>query len=179
MIKGKKLTDNPNAREHRHNYFSTLKIYRKACKRACRKFKSETMFKLDNLHTENPSDYWKLIDSLKQNVIQKPNKINETNWLNHFESLNKDDLNNSREPDLILTKLEMLENIPVFNNLDNIITTDEIMLNINLLKNKKFAGLDGITNEMLKCGKYQLIKPLHLLFTFGIIFAKFLPTSVK
>ena len=164
MIKGKKLTDNPNAREHRHNYFSTLKIYRKACKRACRKFKSETMFKLDNLHTENPSDYWKLIDSLKQNVIQKPNKINETNWLNHFESLNKDDLNNNREHDLILTKLEMLENIPVFNNLDNIITTDEIMLNINLLKNKKSAGLDGITNEMLKCGKYQLIKPLHRLF---------------
>ena len=105
-----------------------------------------------------------MIDSLKQNVIQKPNKINETNWLNHFESLNKDDLNNNREHDLILTKLEMLENIPVFNNLDNIITTDEIMLNINLLKNKKSAGLDGITNEMLKCGKYQLIKPLHRLF---------------
>jgi hypothetical protein len=41
----------------------------------------------------------------------------------------------------------------IFNELDYIISEEEIMKAINYLKNNKAAGFDIIINEMLKCGQ--------------------------
>ena len=64
----------------------------------------------------------------------------------------------------MLDKLVEMEKIPTYNNLDNIITDKEITVGINSLKNRKSVGPDGISNEMLKCGKHILLRPLNRLF---------------
>ena len=43
------------------------------------------------------------------------------------------------------------------NILNSEITVKEVQEKVTKLKTKKAAGLDSITNEMLKCGRYQLM----------------------
>jgi hypothetical protein len=65
--------------------------------------------------------------------------------------------------------LNDLEKDKIFNELDYIISEEEILKTIKELKNNKAAGFDIIINEMLKCGQSVLVKPLSKLF--NIIFS--------
>jgi hypothetical protein len=60
--------------------------------------------------------------------------------------------------------LNDLEKDKIFNELDYIISEEEILKTIKELKNNKAAGFDIIINEMLKCGQSVLVKPLSKLF---------------
>jgi hypothetical protein len=60
--------------------------------------------------------------------------------------------------------LNDLEKDKIFNELDYIISEEEIMKAIKDLKNNKADGFDIIINEMLKCGQSVLVKPLSKLF---------------
>ena len=105
----------------------------------------------------NPTEYWKLVESLNlKSKAQNTDQISAASWNNHFRSLNVPDNNNHAEHVEILNKLVEMEKIPTYNNLDNIITDKEITVGINSLKNRKSVGPDGISNEMLKCGKHIL-----------------------
>ena len=95
---------------------------------------------------------------------QNTDQISAESWNNHFRSLNVPDNNNHAEHVEILNKLAEMEKIPTYNNLDNIITDKEITVGINSLKNGNSVGPDGISNEMLKCGKHILLRPLNRLF---------------
>jgi hypothetical protein len=53
----------------------------------------------------------------------------------------------------IKNQVYLLEKDKIFNELDYIISEEEIMKAINYLKNNKAAGFDIIINEMLKCGQ--------------------------
>ena len=120
------MKTNPNSSEIRHQYFSTLKQYRKKCKSRCRKFKTEILQKLDNLHGNNPTEYWKLVESLNlKSNTQNTDQISAESWNNHFRSLNVPDNNNHAEHVEILNKLVEMGKIPTYNNLDNIITDKE------------------------------------------------------
>ena len=66
---------------------------------------------------------------------QNTDQISAESWNNHFRSLNVPDNNNHAEHVEILNKLAEMENIPTYNNLDNIITDKEITVGINSLKN--------------------------------------------
>ena len=57
-----------------------------------------------------------------------------------------------------------MEEIPSYSDLDNLITEQEIQYGINKLKNRKTPGLDGISNEMLKCGRNFFSKILIKIF---------------
>ena len=116
------MKTNPNSPEIRHKYFSTLKQYRKKCKSRCRKFKTEILQKLDNLHDNNPTEYWKLVESLNlKSKTQNTDQISAESWNNHFRLLNVPDNNNHAEHVEMLDKLVEMEKIPTYNNLDNII----------------------------------------------------------
>jgi hypothetical protein len=165
ISKGRKLSEHPNISEHRHNYFSTLKQYRKKCKSTSRQFKCETLHKLENLNEKNPKEYWKLVEKLKNTTGKSATEIDPTIWYSHFKVLNENkQIDLTQEQKDILTGLVDLEKIPIFNKLDNIITEEEIMHGIKSLKCNKSAGPDSITNEMLKCGKQLFVKPLQRLF---------------
>ena len=140
ICKGKKLLNYPNNREFRHNYFSTLKTYRKKCKSKCRKFKIETLQKLDNLHGNNPKEYWKLIEKLNDKSKQHLNQISSSNWYRHFKSLNENEIPNTGDHQEIINDLEISEKVPIFNDLDNIISLEEITSAISSLKNGKSPG---------------------------------------
>ena len=62
--------------------------------------------------------------------------------------------------------LNDLEKDKIFNELDYIISEEEILKAIKDLKNNKAAGFDihVIINEMLKCGQSVLVKRLSKLF---------------
>ena len=60
--------------------------------------------------------------------------------------------------------LSDLEKDKIFNELDYIISEEEIIKAIQDLKNNKAAGFDIIINELLKCGQSVLVKPLSKLF---------------
>ena len=122
--RGRYLKINPNSQEIRHKYFSTLKQYRNKCKSRYRKFKTEILQKLDNLHGNNPTEYWKLVQTL--NVKSKP----QITFLQRVGTTILDFLNEYVD---ILNKLDEMENIPT-------------------------------CIEMLKCGKYILLRPLNRLF---------------
>ena len=56
-------------------------------------------------------------------------------------------------------KLTNLEKTKTFSELDFKITANEILHSIAKLKAGKSSGLDGIKNEMLKCGQSSLLPP--------------------
>lgn len=165
-LQGKLVEQQPYNKEFRSKYFSTLKQYRKKCKSEAKKFKETTLNKLDNLHEHNPQGYWKLIKSMKEseNLNSKVSPISPNNWYNHFKCMNENIAPNETKHEQIQNNLISLEKNPTFTPLDQLITEPEISSAIHTLKNNKSPGLDQITNEMLKCGKNILCKPLHKLF---------------
>lgn len=85
-------------------------------------------------------------------------------WVSHFESLGKlDDKFKDRATQLHY-QVQELERQPVYNNLDNPIKLDEIYKAINKLKNNKAAGLDSVSNEMLKAAQNSIGSCLLKLF---------------
>jgi hypothetical protein len=89
--------------------------------------------------------------------------ITPDEWFNHFQNLSKPPADVTKESE-IMDEIDDMESIPIFNQLDYSITQEEIRQAIGKLKNGKVAGLDSITNEMIKAGVNELIVPLTALF---------------
>lgn len=153
----------------RGSFFKCLKLYRKQRRSKIRKFKQEILNKLDNLYDQNPKAYWQLLDKLKKETDNNDqNELNEKIeapvWQNYFESLNT---NKQYNDNLIMQKLQLLENseiIKPFNELDYLITPEEISKAIKSLKCSKASGFSTISNEMIKNSQHICIPLLKKLF---------------
>ena len=164
---GKLLRLNPYDKTLRLKYFSILKLYRKKCKLVYRSFKNDILDKLDSLHENSPEEYWKLVSNLRKshNAKSVTNNITPATWFEHFKNLNNNStVHHTAIHAQITEDLKLLEKRKFFNNLDNIITEDEIIQATNLLKCKKSPGPDLITNDILKGGQKLFCKSLHRLF---------------
>jgi hypothetical protein len=82
----------------------------------------------------------------------------------HFQSLGE--LKESYKVRLsqLERRLDDLEKIPCYNDLDNVISQKEITSAISKLKNKKAPGLDNISNTMIKQSQTVLLPCLSKLF---------------
>ena len=142
----------------RSQYFSSLNQYRKLRKMKSRQYRQEIINKLDSLYESNPKEYWKLLDQLKSkdnSFSEDASHVPENEWYDYFKHLNEDTFTDKL--------LNDLEKDKIFNELDYIISQEEILKAIKDLKNNKAAGFDTIINEMLKCGQSVLVKPLSKL----------------
>ena len=114
--------------------------------------------KRTNRNLENatkPKDYWKLLNSLNSRSRQKTPSLDE--FLEHFKKLSQ---SQTEENDLNIGSFEF-EN---YNELLNSkITRDEILRNINKLKNSKAARYDSIVNEYIKYTKETLLPVYEIL----------------
>ena len=128
------------------------------------------MDSLDELREDNPKEYWKLINSLKEEEKEDPESTIELDkWYTYFRSLNK-------IPEKYKTRIEeinkIVKNSPTFCELDYKITSSEIIKAISKLKSGKAVGLDSLPNEILKSGSTILVpilqKLFNLVFTSGI-----------
>ena len=150
----------------RGNFYKYRKFYSKQCKIAHRKFKNTMIEKLNGLYEKNPSEYWKLLDNLKnENRENNSSAIDSDEWVNHFENLNTIPPKFSERLQNIKNVLCSAENEGIsFSSLDYMISKAEILKAMKTLKNGKATGLDCISNEMLRhCDSY-LLPCIHKIF---------------
>jgi hypothetical protein len=89
---------------------------------------------------------WSLLEKL--NHLDKPSssspsdEIPEEEWFRYFKSFNK--------KTSFLNKIKDLENVRMFTELDNRISSKEIINAIASLKNNKASSFDQILNEIVR-----------------------------
>jgi len=152
---------NPDIRE---KLFHTKKVYKRLVRDKKRKFKADILEKINDLHNNDPAQYWNLLKELKQSqqTLSNPaDKISPNEWEHYFSSL-LDRKSETSQP--FLEDLNLLEQTKVFNELNFRITEKEVKTVIKNLKCNKAVGLDHIANEMLKSGLDVLCTPLTKIF---------------
>ena len=163
LLHTKKLLENyPNNRYIRECYYSIKKIFKKAIKKAKNTYRNNILTKLEELKNKKPQEYWNLLNKLRNQEKQDhSSSILPDKWIKHFNKLFTPDYNDS----MITEQLNRL-NAEIQNQttLDYPFSEKEIYESINSLKNRKASGPDGILNEMLKCGRHYLVKPILHLF---------------
>ena len=148
------------------SFFKFRKLYKRCCKQKYNLFKKTIIDKLDTLYENDPSEYWKLVKDLKEDCQESDpsSKILADTWVNHFTKLFSVK-NEFKDLDSKYSEfVSRLEKVKTFSELDMRISEKEILKAIGGLKNKKSAGLDFISNEMLKAGNCVLIPCLQKIF---------------
>ncbi len=180
---GRDLVNNCRDDTLRHRFFQLKKKYKLQVKYKKREFKQGLYNRLVNMSENNPKEYWELFNELKKsnddiNVNDQDCPIKDEEWIKHYK-----DLLGPQKMDHIRTKLvrDEINNIldePYFSELDYRISIDEIMNASKSLKNKKSAGLDYISNEMIKCSLPFMAKVFRKIFNVSLC-KQYYPTCWK
>ena len=159
------MTLKPYNKEIRNSYYKTYREYTKLRKYKKKHFKQSTLNKLGSLEKEDPKAYWNLVNSLKEEQKLSPeSSINSNTWIDYFASLNSVNLHHVERVNALNEMVKNLENNKTFSELDSRITVEEIKIAISSLKTNKAAGLDRISNEMIKAAGELIIPYLHKMF---------------
>jgi hypothetical protein len=122
---------------------------------------------LDSLNDENPKLYWNIVNEL-QGKSEKSDScaVPSSTLVSHFKTLSelKSEFHNRYAQ--LSAKLNELEKINCFNELDSIIMEKEISKAISNLKSNKSQGLDNISNNMIRHSQTFLLKSLQNIFNF-------------
>lgn len=165
LHKGKQMTLKPYNKEIRNSYYKTYREYTKLRKYKKKHFKQSILNKLDSLEKEDPKTYWNLVNSLKEEQKSSPeSSIDSDTWIDYFASLNSVNLHHVERVNALNEMVKNLENNKTFSELDSRITIEEIKIAISSLKTNKAAGLDRISNEMIKAAGELIIPYLHKMF---------------
>ena len=156
---GKIYSSNPKDPMVKNHYYKLYREYNKCRKNKKKVFKADILEQLETLHEDNPKLYWGLINKLQdKNHDSSVNNISPSDWLHHFQDLNKINDNFLDRVKHLEESLESAEISPkCFNELDFVITDNEIITAISKLKWNKSPGLDNITNNMIKCSQSILV----------------------
>ena len=120
---------------------NSCKIYKRNINKAYRDYENELIRKIRKLQSENPREYWKLIQG-KRGPNSVPNISLET-FKKHFENLTSG----------TQTNIEHREEIPVSDanpSLNEPFKDQDILKTIKQLINNKAAGHDQILNDFFK-----------------------------
>ena len=131
----------------------TGKDYKNEINKAVRKYKQQVIHKIRNLKSENPRDYWNIIN--KKNNSKTNAKVSLELFKEHFENLNYSHDNQN------VHTLEFNDSDPLINDP---FTIEEVTKLIAKLKNNKSPGTDQILNEFLKKSPRQITTMLTKLF---------------
>ena len=180
LRRSRRYANDPYNTTLRGSFFRYRKIYKKCCKKQYKLFKETLINKLESLHKNDPNEYWKLVKELKEeSQVEDPsNKISSEDWVKHFAVLFTVKPVFKEQDQKFKHLLTILEKNTTFSELDFSITESELTKAISSLKNKKSAGLDAITNEMLKAGQ-EALKPCLLKLFNNILLSGQYPSSWK
>ena len=150
----KNLANYPNDPIVRGRYHKMRKEHKKLIKHTAQKFKEQLLDKINSLESNNPKDFWSMVNSLKEakqnNIIDS---ISPQIWFDWFKKLNSVsnviDNNLEKEIELVVRNKKDFSKKYV-ESLDQSITKSEIIKASRKLKNGKSTGFDGISNEMIK-----------------------------
>lgn len=161
------ITKFPNDPYVRGRFFKTKCKLNSKGKQLRRNLKKELLDKLDTLQSQNPKEFWEIVEQITEKSVtnQEFPDTFVTKLHNHFEKLNTQTWDDQDTNPQILLEIHNLESkkFPP-TSLDDNIKNQEITEAINNLKNNKAAGLDRITNEMIKYGKDIILPLLAKLF---------------
>ncbi|MEW8547931.1 MAG: hypothetical protein AB2693_30870, partial [Candidatus Thiodiazotropha sp.] len=148
------------------HYKNVLKLvsknYKNTISLSVRKFKQNRLIKLKELRSNNPKDYWKIINSIDK---KKNPAVSVENFYSFFKDINSDKSNTEDSTEYDPEKMQTINQ-----EINQPISPEEILLAIRCLKNNKSHGSDKIINEQLKCSS-QLMLPIYVKL-FNIIFDK-------
>jgi hypothetical protein len=151
----------PFNRELKNRFHRAYRIYKQSRKYKAKNYKSNIMRQRDNLKSENPKDYWKLINSLKERKPDIP-ALDPVDFQDHFDSSNSIQDKFDSALMKMKVKLNTLEtNSKNVTGLDETITEKEIVSAIKKNKSNKSGGLQLITNDMLKADQ-NILAPILL-----------------
>ena len=160
---GRLLCAYPYDPKLRGSYYKKLKQYTKQCKCEYRRFKSGIVNMFGQLQSNNPKQYWKLVEDIT-NTNQPKTCVAVENLYEHYKNLNSDNVSSTNNRVYIEDRIRELEKVQNFTPQDFIITNTEISKSISKLKNGKVPGFDLIKNQMLKSGAGHLLRPLAKVF---------------
>ena len=113
---------------------------------------------------QNGINFWKEWKNLGENIKeQEILNIDPKYWYSYFANLykRKEDMSKDFEKNSITNDINEELNKPF--------TLKELREHIKKLKNKKVAGYDGITNEMLKCSPDYILNIVLSFFNLSLI----------
>ena len=119
------------------------KEYKNAIKRANSKYHQELNSKIRSLQSNNPKDFWKLING-NYDKTDTCNEISIDDFAEHFQNLNTFGVTDET---FDINCIPFTDDSP----LNKPITKDEVNVCIAKLKNNKACGYDKILNEYIKC----------------------------
>ena len=138
-------------------YLTSLsKEYKRTMDKFISQYRKKNESKLRKMQSSKPKEYWKLLNSL--NTRSNKNTPNLEEFVEHFKNLNK---SQREDTDFNLGSFDPANDNEMLNSK---ITRDEILRNINKLKNGKAAGYDSIANEYIKHTKDIFLPVYEILF---------------
>ena len=166
-----KYPNDPSVKGH---YYKLLRIYSKTRKLKFRQYKQSLLDQIEKLHTENPKQYWQLIDELRgKEKNDNTSSVESSTWLSHFQNLNKPKSEFKDQIQHLELKLKELERKKCFTELDFQISLAEILSAISNIKSNKAPGLDHISNNMIKSGQTFLLPCLQKIFNACLTFGNY------
>ena len=166
-VLGKSLQDRPYDMRIRESLFSAKKRYKAMVRQKKRSYKNQILDNIQNLHSKDPSRYWKLVNELRKTRANasKTDSISPMEWYSYFKDLfAKPNYNDPVFEKWVLDEITSKEKENCFNNLNLTITESEVMKVLKSLKKGKACAADGIANELITTGASVLCKPLTILF---------------
>ena len=157
----------------RQRFFKLKRKFKSEVRRRKKAFKQGLYDRLVNLSNDSPKEYWDLFNELKNfngdsNINKQDCPIKDEEWIKHYtDLLGPKKLDESR----IRYIRDQIENIlqePYFSELDYAVSTEEILEASKSLKNRKAAGLDNISNEMIKCSLPFMLKVFRKIFNVSL-----------
>lgn len=135
-------------------YYSKRKLYNRLVRKKKAQFKNKLVENLNSAIEKDPNAVWKSLRELREAdkpLSQSNSQLNSAKWLQHLEDIvgQEVEIDQKRKAE-IEEQLNQAEKDRYFSNLDYQVSHNEILRATKSLKNKKAAGIDGITNEMIK-----------------------------
>ena len=137
-----------------------------------KKYKEKKCSELNNISNKNPKALWEDIlnnlNRLKGQNSKTEEILPQEDFIKFYKNLNSRDKDHNSVQKQIIEECVSLKNnfnmSEVIGDLNNEISTDEIIEAIRSIRNGKTASTNLISNEMLKNAVPILIKPLQKLF---------------
>ena len=143
-------SSNINSSELRDKYFQQRREYKQFLRNKRKLFLNAEKEKLWSLRSDSPKTFWKTLNKGKKRAELK---FTNDQLYNYFNSLLQNTAigsENNQEIDNRQTHIDMLMQNQINENLNSLITIEEVKNMVKSLKNSKAPGLDMITSELLK-----------------------------
>ncbi|KAL9982422.1 hypothetical protein ACROYT_G004461 [Oculina patagonica] len=152
----------------RGRFFVVKKTFKKMVKSKKRLFKEALLQKIANFESNNPKEYWEMVNDLRQQSAQQTtDAVNADEWLDYFKKLSSPTITSKSEFEkLVDFNVSRIADLGKVNDpiLDDEISLEEIHKASVKLKTGKAAGNDSISNEMIKSSIFILGPALKILF---------------